>query len=46
MKGIEQNGYRYLGILEVGEVLEEEMRSKSKTKYFRRLRLIIKSKLN
>ena len=43
MKVVDENGYTYLGIL---EIKEHEMKIKITTEYKRRLRLILKSKLN
>ena len=43
MKEVDENGYTYLGIL---EIKEHEMKIKITTEYKRRLRLILKSKLN
>ena len=46
MKQIEQDGYKYLGILEMEKIMEEEMKMKVKKEYLRRLKLVLKSKLN
>ena len=46
MKEIEEDGYKYLGILEMDRIMEGEMRSKIVKEYFRRLKLILKSKLH
>ena len=46
MKEVDENGYTYLGILELDEVQEQEMKNKVTAEYKRRLRLILKSKLN
>ena len=46
MKQIDDEGYKYLGILEIDKVMEEEMKNKFKNEYLRRLRLVLKSKLN
>ena len=46
MKHIDENGYTYLGILELGRIKEHEMKIKVTAEYKRRLRLILKSKLN
>ena len=43
---IEEDGYKYLGILEYDRVKEQEMKDKFRNKYFRRAKLILKSKLN
>ena len=45
MKEVEKEGYPYLGIVELNKIKENEMKDKTK-EYMRRLRLVIKSKLN
>jgi len=42
----EGESYKYLGILEADKFLEEEMKLKVSKEYFRRLRKVLKSKLN
>ena len=46
MKEVDENGYTYLGILGFDEIKEHEMKNKVTADYERRLRLILKSKLN
>ena len=46
MKVVENDGYKYLGILEIDGVMEDEMKMKFRKEYLRRLRLVLKSKLN
>ena len=46
MKEVDENGYTYLGILELDEIKEHEIKIKVTAEYKRRLRLILKSKLN
>ena len=46
MKEVDDNGYTYLGILGFDEINEHEMKNKVAADYERRLRLILKSKLN
>ena len=46
MKVVDENGYTYMGILELDEIKEHEMKHKVTAEYKRRLRLILKSKLN
>ena len=46
MKTIDDEGYKYLGILELDEIMEERMKDKFMNEYYRRLRLVLKSKLN
>ena len=46
MKEVDEKGYTYLGILELDQIKEHEMKNKVTTGYKRRLRQILKSKLN
>ena len=46
MKMIDENGYTYLGVLELDGLKEKEMKEKIITEYKRRVRLVMKSKLN
>ena len=46
MKAVEKEGYTYLGIVELDKIKENEMKKKTIKEYKRRLRLILKSKLN
>ena len=46
LKTIEEEGYRYLGVLEYDKVKEKEMKDQFVTEYRRRTRIILKSKLN
>ena len=46
MKEVDENGYTYLGILELDEIKEHKMKIKVTAEYKRRLRLILKSKLD
>ena len=46
MKSIEDEGYKYLVILEMDEIKEEALKNRFKKEYLRRLRLILRSKLN
>ena len=39
-------GYKYLGILEAGDIMHTEMKDKIKKKYYRRVRQLASSKLN
>ena len=39
-------GYKYLGILEFDNILTEEMKKKIQETYFKRMKLLLKSKLN
>eukprot|EP00794_Sanderia_malayensis_P016665 gene16665-biopygen14077 len=46
IKHIDEDGYKYLGILEFDSVKEKEMKEAFATEYFRRVKLVCKSKLN
>ena len=46
IRQIEEDGYKYLGILEYDRVKEQEMKVKFRNEYFRKAKLILKSKLN
>ena len=46
MKQVGQEGYTYLGIIELDKIKETEMKEKITKEYKRRQRLILKSKLN
>ena len=46
MKEVEKEGYMYLGIVELDKIKENEMKEKTIKEYKRRLRLVVKSKLN
>ena len=46
IKEVGQEGYTYLGIVELDKVKENEMKEKTMKEYKRWLRLILKSKLN
>ena len=46
MKELDENGYTYLGILELDKRKEDKMKIKVTAEYKWRLRLILKSKLN
>ena len=46
MKEVGEEGYTYLGIVELDKIKEKEMKDKTLKEYKRRLRLILKSKLN
>ena len=45
-KEVDENGYTYLGILELDKIKDHEMKNKVTAEYKRRLSLILKSKLN
>ena len=46
MKDPDAGGYKYLSILELEDILVSDMKVKVKECYFKRLKLILKSKLN
>ena len=46
MKEIDESGYKYLGIVEMDKIKETEMKDKFASEYKRRLKLVLKSKLN
>ena len=46
IREIEEDEYKYLGMLEYDRVKEQEMKDKFRNEYFRRAKLILKSKLN
>ena len=46
MKTIDEEGCKYLGILEYDKVKEKELKTEFVREYKRRLRLILRSKLN
>ena len=46
MKDIDETGYTYLGILETDKIKKKEMKEKFNKEYLRRVRLILRSKLN
>ena len=46
MREVEQDGYKYLGIVELDKIKEAEMKDQFRKEYIRRLRLVLKSKLN
>ena len=41
----EEDAYKYLGVLEYDRVKEQEMKDRFRNQYFRRAKLILKSKL-
>ena len=43
---INENGYKYLGIIEGEEIKHQEINEKIKKEYIKRLKAILKSKLN
>ena len=44
-KEIEEGAYKYLGVLESDMILEKEMKQRLKDEFFRRVRLLVRSKL-
>ena len=45
IKELDEKGYNYIGILQSDMVMETQMKGKVKGEYFRRLKLLLKSKL-
>ena len=45
IKETDEGGYKYLGVLEAEQMLESEMKDKLQAEYFRRVRLLVRSKL-
>ena len=46
MKEVEIEGYKYLGIMEYDKIKEKEVKENFVKEYFRRIKLVLKSKLN
>ena len=46
IKEVSDQGYKYLGILELDKIKEKEMKEVFRKEYLRRIKLIMKSKLN
>ena len=46
IKNIDETGYKYLGVIEGEEIKHQEMNEKIKKEYIKRLKAILKSKLN
>ena len=45
MADVEEEGYKYLGVLQTDDFMYTEMKKKVKKEYFRRLKLLLKSQL-
>ena len=45
IREIDENGYKYLGVLEAEDILEKEIKENLKSEYFRRVKLLAQSKL-
>ena len=45
MKEVDEEGYKYLGVLQTDKVMDRKMRDKVKAEYYRRVKLLAKSKL-
>ena len=45
MEEVDNDGYKYLGVLEGADIMQKEMKEKVKTEYLRRVKLVAKSKL-
>ena len=46
IKEVDDEGYKYLGILELDKFKEREMKDMFRTEHFRRFKLVMKSQLN
>ena len=46
IREIDENGHKYLGVLEAEDIFEKEMKEKLKSEYFRRVKLLAQSKLH
>ena len=45
MKDVDEQGYKYLGVLQKDSIMEVEMKAKVKKEYFRRLKCLLSSEL-
>ena len=45
MKDVDQDGYKYLGVLQTDVIMTKEMKKKVGDEYFRRVKLLLKSQL-
>ena len=45
MKELDENGYKYLGVLEGTDIMHREMKKKVKEEYLRRVKLVARSRL-
>ena len=45
IREIDENGYKYLGVLEAEDILEKEIKENLKSEYFRHVKLLAQSKL-
>ena len=46
IKQVEKDGYKYLGVLELDRIMESDMKERFSKGYFRRFKLVLKSRLN
>ena len=46
MKTVEDDGYKYVGVLEYDNLLHERMENALRREYFHRVKKVLKSKLN
>ena len=46
MKEIDESGYKYLGIIEMNKIKATDMKENFASEYKRRLKMVLKSKLN
>lgn len=45
MKEVDEEGYKYLGVLEGADIMQKEMKEKVRQEYLKRVKLVAKSKL-
>ena len=45
MGEVDENGYKYLGVLEGADIMQKEMKEKVRQAYMKRVKLVAKSKL-
>ena len=45
MGEVDENGYKYLGVLEGADIMQKEMKEKVRQEYMKRVKLVAKSKL-
>ena len=45
MDKVDENGYKYLGVLEGADIMQKEMKEKVRQEYMKRVKLVAKSKL-
>ena len=46
MREVNIDGYKYLGVLQLDSIMNRELKEKVKSKYFRRVKNLLRSQLN